>query len=200
MNLFRTLRGAAFFALAGTGLSSCLEAPDYPVVPAIDFKEVRVEHIPAGVEDAVDKLTFVLDFRDGDGDLGLGKDDILVAPYNQPPTPGVPPRNHPTNSFNYFIQPFVKDALTKQFVPYITPLITLGQYDGTFPRLDLAGGKFEADVKPAPLKGELRYELPLGIDGQSYSPGQVMRFEITIMDRALNVSNTVTTSEVTLGR
>ena len=196
MNLFRTLSGAALLLLSGASLSSCLQAPDYPIEPKIDFKEVRVVHIPAGVEDPVEELTFVLDFRDGDGDLGLSQEDIKTAPYNQPPRPPVPQRNHATNEYNYFIQPFLKDPATGQFVSFTTPppFGKLGQYDGTFLRLD------GENAKPSPLKGQLNYLLPLSLDGTVYKAGQVFRFEITIVDRALNVSNTVTTSEVTLGK
>ena len=195
MNLFRTLSAAATCLMAGS-LTSCINAPDYPVTPEIDFKEVQVVHIPAGTQDAVDELTFVLSFRDGDGDLGLSQDDIKLPPYSQPPQPPVPLRNHTTNEYNYLIQPFLKNPTTGQFTKFTTPppFGKIGQYDGTYPRLD------GTDAKPAPLKGDLRYKLPISLDGSVYNKGQVFRYEITILDRALHVSNTVTTSEVTLGQ
>lgn len=194
MNLFRTLSTITLLGLTVTGLSSCLNAPNYPVEPAIDFKEIQVTHIPAGVENAKDEINFVLNFRDGDGDLGLSQEDIHTAPYNQAPPSTVPQRNHATNEYNYFIQPFLKNS-AGQFVQFVTlpPFGKVGQYDGTFLRLD------GTNAKPAPLRGELRYKLPIFIDGASFFPGQVFRFEITIMDRALHVSNTITTSEIKLG-
>ena len=70
-----------------------------------------------------------------------------------------------------------------------------GEYDGRYPRLETS-----TDSKPARSKGTLRYKLKLPIDLQSYFPGDVFRFEISIMDRAFHESNTVTTSEVTLGQ
>ena len=107
----------------------------------------------------------------------------------------MPQRNHATNEYNYFIQPFLKNS-NGQFVQFVTPppFGKIGQYDGTFLRL-----VENLNAKPAPLRGELRYKLPISIDGASFFPGQVFRFEITIMDRALHVSNTITTSEIKLG-
>lgn len=193
MNLYRTLSGAALFCLTGAGLSSCLNAPNYPVEPSIDFKEVQVVHIPAtnGLA-ASDELNFALDFRDGDGDLGLSDDDIKVAPWNA--TTGG--HNNRGYGLNYFIQPFLKDPVTGQFVKFVNPppFGKVGEYDGRYLRLDVA------DAKPAPLKGELRYKLPLSLDGAIFAPGQVFRFEISIMDRALHESNKITTSEVKLGQ
>ncbi|MDB5233688.1 MAG: hypothetical protein JWR44_681 [Hymenobacter sp.] len=188
MNLFRTLSGFTLFGLAGTALSGCLQAPDYPVVPAIDYNRVEVNHIPAGIEDAVDELTFVLDFRDGDGDLGLSLEDLATAPYNTK-TGG---HNNLGFGHNYFIQPYKK--VNGVWTQYIVPGSFKGEYDSYFPRLDAA------DTKPAPLKGELRYKLPISLGGAPYAPGQVFRFEISILDRALNESNTITTGEITLGR
>jgi hypothetical protein len=192
MNLFRTLSGAALVCLAGGGLSSCLNPPNYPIVPEIDFKDVQVVRVPASNGNlATDTLKFAINFRDGDGDLGLSDQDITVAPWNAD-TGGPYGRGY---KFNYFIRPFVFDISSRQFVPFTTPLALggfVGEYDGRYLRLD------GADAKPAPLKGELRYKLPISLDGDIYRAGQVFRFEISIMDRALHQSNTITTSEVTL--
>ena len=190
MNLFRTLRGC-LLCLTGAGLGGCLSAPTYPVEPQIDFKELTVTHIPTGTQDAVDELNFTLGFRDGDGDLGLSDDDIKSAPYNA--TTGG--HNNRGYAFNYFIQPFIKDA-SGRFVRFVNPppFGFVGEYDGRFLRLD------KKDAKAAPLKGDLRYKLPLSLDGLIFKPGQVFRFEISILDRALHESNKITTSEVRLGK
>ena len=195
MNLFRTLRGVAFLGLAGTGLSGCLNAPSYSTTPEIEFKEVKVTRIP-GVNGNVgrDTLEFVLGFRDGDGDLGLGPQDLAVAPFNTK-TGG---HNNRGYSYNYFIQPYKRNAVSKLFEFFVTPAQPpfpggiVGEYDSQYPRLN------GADGRPAPLKGELRYKLPLSLDGTVFAPGQVFRFEISILDRGLHESNKITTSEVTL--
>ncbi|WP_046245729.1 hypothetical protein [Hymenobacter terrenus] len=187
MNLLRTLSRTALLSLLGASLNGCVNAPDYDLTPAIDFKEIQVTRIPAaGGSLAVDEINFSLNFRDGDGDLGLSDDDIKVAPWNA--TKGGP--NDRGFSFNYFIQPYRNVGGT--WVKFVVPGSFEGEYNGRFLRLD------PADAKPAPLKGQLNYKLPINLDGAIYRPGQVFRFEISIMDRALRQSNTITTSEVTL--
>ncbi len=190
MNLFRTLSGAALLCLTGASLTSCFNAPDYPIEPAIDFKDLKVGRFrPGGRLTGVDTLKFSLDFRDGDGDLGLSDDDIKVAPWNTD-TGG---HNNRGYSYNYFIQPFKKDPISGQFVQFVNPGGLVGEYDGRFLRLD------KADAKPAPLKGVLTYKLPINLDGAPFFPKDVLRFEISILDRGLHESNKITTSEVTLG-
>lgn len=189
MNLFRTLSGTALFCLTGAGFTGCIQAPDYPITPDIDFNTVEVQHIPRGGGlSARDTLKFVLNFRDGDGDLGLSLEDLAVAPFNTT-TGGVNNRGY---GHNYFIQPYLK--VNGTYTPFIVPGSTAGEYDGYFPRLD------GTDAKPAPLKGELRYKLPISLDEVIYKKGQVFRFEISIMDRALHQSNKIVTSDVTLGQ
>ncbi|MBO2007771.1 hypothetical protein [Hymenobacter negativus] len=198
MNLLRTLNGAALLGLAGTGLGGCIQAPDYSFTPEIDVKEVRKVVVPpAGGNSTSNEITFVLNFRDGDGDLGLSDDDIKTSPYTDPATSAAAARNHTDNTLNYYIQPLKLVGGT--FVPYITPPGTFGkfgQYDARFPRLD------GTDAKPAPLKGQLNYVFPIFLDGNgtsgSYSPGDVFKFQLTILDRQLHVSNTVTTEAITL--
>ena len=193
MNLFRTLSGAAVLCLSGAVLHSCISAPSYPIEPAIDFKDLRVVHVPAGGGLlARDTLKFALNFRDGDGDLGLSDDDIKTPPFNA--TTGG--HNNRGYSLNYYIQPFIKDPNTGRFTQFVTPppFGKVGEYDGRFLRLDAA------DAKPAPLKGVLNYRLPLELDGTVFRPGQVLRFELSILDRGLHESNKITTPEVTLGR
>lgn len=179
MNLFR-LGSSALMLGFGMAFSGCLNAPDYAIEPAIDFNRIDVVHVPRSSVAAVDTLHFLVDFRDGDGDLGLSEDDINVAPFNTG-----------NGRFNYFIKPFKKDA-SGNFVPFING--SEGEYDSTFPRLD------KANAKPAPLKGTLRFTQYYDLAGAPFRPGQVFRFEISIRDRALHASNKITTSEITLGQ
>ncbi|HEX8506661.1 MAG TPA: hypothetical protein VF630_14955 [Hymenobacter sp.] len=199
MNLFRTLGVASLACLAclvGTGLNGCINAPEYDTTPEIEFKELQVVHVPrSGGLLGQDTLKFFVNFKDGDGDLGLSDEDIKVAPFNST-TGGINGRG---NGFNYFIQPYKKKGPNGPFEKFVVS--NPGEYDGRFLRLDDVDG---GESKPAPLRGILQYKLPLFIDGNSQFPGvfnegDVFRFEISISDRSLHQSNTVTTSEVTLG-
>lgn len=194
MNLLRTLNGAVLLGLAGAGLTSCIQAPDYSFTPEIDFKEAKDVFTPGlNGNSPLNEITFVLNFRDGDGDLGLSQDDIKKTPYNQAPQAPIPlGRNHTTNEYNYFIQPERWNVASSTWVSFQAGIV--GEYDGTFPRLD------GTDAKPAPLKGELNYRLPIYIDGVIYKANDKFRFKLTIVDRALHVSNTVTSTEITLGQ
>ena len=196
MNLSRTLRLGALFLVTGLGLGSCLNPPEYPIEPSIELNEVIKVHYPASVTGIpIDSLVIKISFRDGDGDLGLSKDNVNVAPYNS--TTGGP-RNLGYKN-NYIIQPLVKDA-NGRFVRFVTPppLGAIGEFDGRYPRLD------GAEAKAAPLKGELRCKVPILIGSTTlqagqWRAGQVLRFEISILDRALHQSNTVTTPDVVVG-
>ena len=190
MNLFRTLGAVALLALGGAGTSSCLKAPDFPVEPTIKFSSLKKTYVPPIVAGATaaDTLLFAVDFQDGDGDLGLNADDATMPPYDAQ-TGG---HNNLATSNNYFIQPFKN--VGGIFMPFYTPSGYPGEYDGRYPRLETT-----TDTKPAPLKGTLRYKLRVPLNRVSYLAGDVFRFEISIMDRAFHQSNTVTTTEVTLG-
>ena len=189
MNLLRT-RPAAVLCLVGLSLSSCLSAPEYPLEPSIDFKSLTmVRNIPSGANmTEIDTLTFALDFRDGDGDLGLSDADIKVSPYSDA-TGGF---NNRSKTYNYSIQPYKRIGTAPPYSYTKFVLSVEGEYDGTYPHLEKEGSR------PAPLKGTLTYALPVSVDGSAFNPGDTFRFEITIMDRALHKSNTVTTTDVTL--
>lgn len=187
MNLLRTPTVIGL-SVAGLSLSSCLSAPDYPIEPSIDFKSVEVVVVPTGTRTAIDTLKFSVDFRDGDGDLGLSDADIKVSPYSDA-TGGF---NNRSKTYNYSIQPYKRIGTAPPYSYTKFVLSVEGEYDGTYPHLEKEGSR------PAPLKGTLTYALPVSVDGSAFNPGDTFRFEITIMDRALHKSNTVTTNDVTL--
>lgn len=55
-----------FLLLILAGLSACIKEPNYPVIPAIEFKSVSSALIKSG---STDTITF--SFTDGDGDIGV---------------------------------------------------------------------------------------------------------------------------------
>lgn len=175
-------------ALLGAGSSSCLKAPDFPVEPSVDFNNVRLVRRPLPTPNSieVDDVFITLDFRDGDGDLGLDPDDIKVPPFNT--STGGP--NNLGYGYNYYAKPF------KKVNGVFRPLAANGAYDGRYPRLEGS-----VDGKSAPLKGNMTFKLPaIILDGVTFDTGDVVRFEVSILDRKLHQSNVVTTSEFVLGR
>lgn len=180
MKLFRTLSGVALTLFIGAGLSSCLQAPDYPETPRIEENTVTVfrKNDAFGLRDSIE---VALNFEDGDGDLGLGVGD----------TSGVFAFRRGRNRFyeNYFIQPYYKNRRN-----VFVPLLPLGSSNGRFIRLT------NADSKPGPIRGVLRRGLIISLLDTAYSarPGTEYQFEVTIVDRALNESNKVVTKPVKL--
>jgi hypothetical protein len=182
-----SLRLGLLVALAGTAVASCISPPEYPDTPSIDFKELSVIRYP-GQNGAVpfDTIVVTLSFRDGDGDLGLSPTDIN-EPYQEFIGPGRTTRN--PNYYNYYIQPYVRSTPNGPFVKFVNPppFGFEGEYNSRYPRLE------PNSDKKAPLKGDLRFKLGLAL-GAPFQPGQEVRFEISIKDRALNESNKITTS------
>lgn len=69
-----------FTIIAGLVLISCFDEPEYSNVPAIEFENIQFVkgEISAGISDS---LILYINFKDGDGDLGL--DELqLNEPYN----------------------------------------------------------------------------------------------------------------------
>src|ERR1041385_5993621 len=64
-------------------ISSCFNPPEYPDVPEIVFKSVN--YVKGGLtpegDPAEDSVILVLNFKDGDGDIGIGTDEIF-PPFN----------------------------------------------------------------------------------------------------------------------
>ena len=189
--LFLSLGG---LALLGTGLGGCLQAPDYSTTPSISNNNVRVSSfkstIPGG--QSIDSVYITINYQDGDGDLGLSGDESKVAPYAYPSL----------FNNNYFIEPTVKYVGT---TTYVAPIL---QYTitPTTPGTPAAPGTFNArfdhitgltDSKTAPIKGTLTRTFAFG-RGDYFNAGDVVRFDVSIADRALHVSNVIRTDSIVI--
>lgn len=194
MTFFRlTLVGSGLAGLA-LGLSSCLKEPEYSTTPAISFNRIEDIRIPpksAGAQ-ALDSIRITINYQDGDGDLGLNEDERKNPPYDF---------QKGTNRFynNFFIEPFVKNTRTGKFEPLTTVgvpspgVYVAGQYNGAFPHPTT-----DTDSKASPIKGTLTYApIAFGL-GDVFVAGQTVRFQISIADRALHVSNTITTDSIVI--
>jgi hypothetical protein len=181
MNLIRLARLAGAFSLLAGGLSSCLQEPSYSTTPSIEFDSIRRERSRQPGQVPVDSIFVTIRFQDGDGDLGLNDTEIKSAPYLYPSR----------YSSNYFIEPYVLVRSTGKFVKLSdTGRSTLGAYNARFDHPSIT-----TDTKAAALKGTLTRAFGFGL-GSPFQPGEVVRFDVNIADRALHESNIVTTDTV----
>lgn len=196
---------------------SCTPPPELPVIPSIVFKNVKYVET-----EGADSLIVTIEFKDGDGDLGLTSDDIL-APYqpyfdslddNQDTIkfgsrPGLPEYN----PIDYVIR---RDA---EGTPIDTLLVRINdnhynyfvhfyqKKNGRYtefnwrdkPYYQTFDGRFpllNTSGKSKPLEGELRYSMVSS--GWIYIFRDSMRLVVQIQDRALHKSNIVESPAFTL--
>ena len=196
MKSFRLFLSLGGLALLATGLGGCLQAPEYSTTPSISNNNVRVSRFnPVNPgETRRDSIYITINYQDGDGDLGLSAEESKVAPYAYQNADGT------LNKFNnnYFIEPLVKHpGSTRYERPVVDSLEVL-----VLLRLGAFNGRFEhitglTDSKDAPIKGTLTRTLSLGY-GDYFNAGDSVRFNVSIADRALHVSNVVRTASIVI--
>lgn len=78
----KLVRGAALLSFFSLLLGSCFDPPDFPATPEIVFDEIVFRDVPDN--NKPDSLILYIDFKDGDGDLGLDPQDpfYYADPYN----------------------------------------------------------------------------------------------------------------------
>src|SRR5258706_5274488 len=76
MRLIRSLVGMLVMAIAMDG---CFKAPEFPAVPEITFNNLVFKDVAA--PSSADTLILTINFKDGDGDLGLDDSETGI-PYN----------------------------------------------------------------------------------------------------------------------
>jgi hypothetical protein len=187
-------------ALVGGGLgglalslSSCLKEPEYSTTPAISFNSIRIgRYTPTNIREQVRDTFFItINYQDGDGDLGLTDDERKAQPSKY------------TGMFynNYFIEPFIKNPVTRKFEPLYAVGTPVGG-GGTYKAGDYNGIYLHPTVttndKAAPIKGTLTYRPQAFGLGETFAAGQTVRFQISIADRALHLSNTITTDSIVI--
>lgn len=170
-------------------LSSCDLTPTLDVVPSISFKDIKRMVITDALGNlAMDSVAISINFKDGDGDLGLAKADTLGEFADS--------LNNAPNLFynNYHISAFKK--LNGEFKPveFPDPGFTLS---GRFPALNKDNND---NYKKGPIEGVLTYGItispPLENKPLYIHPGDTIKFEIRINDRAKHFSQLIETSEL----
>ncbi|MFD1552136.1 hypothetical protein DNU06_00435 [Putridiphycobacter roseus] len=145
------------------GLNSCFKKETYPSVPVVEFNDFILygQH---------DSATFILNFTDGEGDIGLLESDTL-APYNK----------DGENYNNLFLYYFEKDD-SLGWVPGKVngvPIVFSFRVDPVLP-YDKSKG----------IKGTITYAFG---KVQFYNPfsanADTIKYQFQLVDRALNYSN-----------
>jgi len=204
-------------------LASCFEPPEIPEEPSIELKSFTFKETS---EEGFDSLIIEIEFKDGDGDLGLTSFDTL-PPYHDfwyyvddednlikydPNNPDLPP----FNCIDY--EPAIDEGSNGQdtIVHYYVLrnenhfnffLDFLVETNAGFVKYDFLKerctrgfhGRFfplNTTGKERPLEGVLRYGVESGF--KFLFQNQPLKIQVQIQDRALNKSNIVTTEEFTL--
>jgi hypothetical protein len=169
---------AMLMLFVGLAVSSCITAPEYSDTPEISFKSITKQRFVTD-DGTFDSVKVTISFRDGDGDLGLDNADTN-PPYQQYEADG-----KTENRFynNYFLQPQVRQADDS----YQNYNVGFG-YNSRYPYLNTSG-------RSEPLKGDLTFSQRF-FKGTFGSPGKIVRFQVSIVDRALHESNTVITDPI----
>lgn len=78
----RVIKGIILFCFSMLAVSACFEAPEFSETPKIVFKDIKFKEVGAASD--YDSLILYLDFKDGNGDLGLSPiyEPDFEDPYN----------------------------------------------------------------------------------------------------------------------
>lgn len=157
--------------IVAVSLTGCVKEKQFPSQPIIEFKEF-ISYV--GDHNTVDSADCIINFTDGDGDIGLAKDDTVSPPnlrlkyLYKNMTDG---KFYPMDAIDS------TTAMDTLFFDYRIPNITP---DGQYKALD---GNIKAKFRTSPV----------------FYPGhKIVKFEIRLTDRAGNKSNLVSTNEITV--
>ena len=182
-------------------MTSCNKQPNYPVTPQIEFVESKKFTLLGNIDSVYVKIKF----KDGDGNLGLNSfdapkeeftliDTIKNLPYDDFNCENFITINgdrdtvkifrNPTY-FNFFVT-FYKKNINGTYTKIIRP--DCRKNNGRFSRFDPDKGYSGA------LEGFIEYNFK-GSFSQEFK-NTTVQLEIYIMDRALNESNRIRTSDI----
>jgi hypothetical protein len=149
--------------------SSCKKPDEFPDEPVITYKDIYSTRNAQGYDQ---KMTVLLNFTDGDGDVGYREVGQNGSIYDDP-------NSQYYNNYVAKLFQFTNGNWTEY--PTILPL------GGRLPYLTPFG-------KNKTLKGEISCD----VDVPLHAVEDTFRLEIFIYDRALHKSNVATTSEIVL--
>ncbi|MBT0811341.1 hypothetical protein KIH41_08620 [Litoribacter ruber] len=214
--------GILFLATAAIG---CVSPPEnFPSAPEISFS--RVEFVP--IQGAPDSLIVSVDFKDAEGDLGLGPRDfnppfqpfdyVLTETGSRISYSNRPPDAPSYNPRDWRILDPMLDNVTVRDTLWIKPN---PDHNNIFVRFFIKrGGDYQEFVWEGPpyyttfngrfpriltddreraIEGNISYGM-LSSGWQAIFRNDTIRLDVQIQDRQLNRSNTVSTPDFTLNQ
>lgn len=157
---------------------SCKKDKQFPNEPLIVFKEFS-QILDINGKDSIGNLHVY--FTDGDGDFGLSPSDTL-APFNR----------GSKYYYNFFINYFEKQ--NGIWVRIVTPPI---EPDGD----TLANHSRIPNLTPEGQNKTLEGDIYMSLfTNNPFSSFDTIRYEVTVSDRSLNISNQIQTPEIILNK
>ena len=160
---------------------SCRKPEQYPIEPQITYNGLAYQTDSAGLFNG--SVVVSIGYTDGDGDLGLDDGDT-IPPFN-------------ANGEYYYnlifaYQRYENGAFVEK------PLLSWNAQTQTYDTISF-NARFkrllDGDTEK-PISGVIDYTMMVK---NPFSPDDTIRFAINIIDRALNVSNTVVTEPIYTG-
>ncbi|MEM9981161.1 MAG: hypothetical protein AAF734_01615 [Bacteroidota bacterium] len=168
-------------------IQGCFTKPDFPFETTISFESISSIGVPDGNGGTIqDSIWVSINYRDGNGDLGLNPTDV------QPPFQEFEVIDDDTvpNFFSRNIYLRVERRVGGAYVPFVFDNDSTS-LSGRFPRV-----LEEDDANP--VEGIITYKdiIPGGV----FPPNDTVRFRVIIIDRALNISNEITTDSIIINQ
>lgn len=164
------------------GFYSCQKPPEFSYTPNISLLSINKEYNETD-ERKGDFVAISINFTDGDGDLGINSEESLFPPYTVD-------SNQTEYFYNLLITMYYKSNNQWKVVDFGNNNGLSGQFN----RLQ------DADLK-SPIKGTISYNFVIDNQAQfnlGFKKNDSIKFDISIRDRALNMSNTITTNPLIL--
>lgn len=172
------------------GFSSCLTKPDFPFQPSISFSSIVKKSILDPNNNPIeDSVIIEINFRDGNGDIGLTAGDTTgnFAPF-------LADKSRNPFYYNYYCTIYRRNKFTGEYERFPMPKLPPPN-DNIETNLHGRVPPLLENARPSPIEGKLQYKIG-GIDPGIFNKRDSIRFEVYIYDKALNKSNIINTTSI----